>query len=414
MGLRAAGGHCGLALDLPGSTISQPAETHLHRILLVEDNDFDARMVEAMLKQAAGDSISLTRVSSLFELEREAALEVPVGLILDLGLPDGDGLTTFQRAAHLLPETAILVLTGSDDRGMALAAVAGGAQDYLVKGSHDGPGLAKALTFAIERKSLERRARAGEAAVARMRQVFSVAQLAHGTALELQPALELAFDSGLAAGRSLSVLQEALAQTGSQLAPALRERLDQEQQSVPEALKRLLDALSLLQETSRSLRLLGETAGAAPAWIDLHHVLRRVLMLTQSRWRPRMRVTTRLAFDLPLVVCDPSGIEVVVTELIINAIEAFERVGREDGSIVISTGCDQPWVWMRVADDGPGVEPGLRPHLFEAFTSTKPLGKGGVGLARVRNVLEGAGGGILIEHRDPGTEVLIRLPAPAT
>jgi signal transduction histidine kinase len=374
-------------------------------------------MVEALLAAAQTQSFSITRLSSLAELEAELAGDggqLPVdALLLDLGLPDGDGLASFQRASHLLPETAILVLTGTDDRGMALAAVAGGAQDYLVKGNHDGPGLAKAIAFAIERKSIERRVRVGEASVARMRQVASVAQLAHSTASELQPAIELAMESGLSAGRALSALQEAMAAASPHLDPALRARVVGQQQATPDAFKSLLDALSLLQETANSLRLLGETAGLAPAWVDLHHILRRVLMLTQARWRPRMRVTTRLAFELPLVVCDPAGIEMVVTELMKNAIEAFERVGRTDGNLVISTGCDQPWVWMRVSDDGPGVEPALRPRLFEVFNSTKPLGQGGVGLARVRNVLEGAGGSIAIEHRDPGTDVLIRLPAPA-
>jgi signal transduction histidine kinase len=77
-------------------------------------------------------------------------------VLLDLNLPDSRGMETFERLRAAVPEVPIIVCTGIDDRQIALRALRGGAQDYVVKGPGIGPLLARTLHFAIER----RRARA--------------------------------------------------------------------------------------------------------------------------------------------------------------------------------------------------------------------------------------------------------------
>ncbi|MCE7011320.1 SpoIIE family protein phosphatase [Kibdelosporangium philippinense] len=121
------------------------------RVLLVEDDDGDAFLVSELLADLAGHVV-LHRVDTL-----AAALSAPRVdcVLLDLQLPDAMGLTALTRVRQHAPGTAVVVLTGHRDEAIGVAAVAAGAQDYLVKDQVDGPLLVKALRYAWERKRAE-------------------------------------------------------------------------------------------------------------------------------------------------------------------------------------------------------------------------------------------------------------------
>ena len=120
------------------------------RILLVEDDDGAALLVEDLLS-LAGTTSDVSRARSLAEAEALPLAEVDCAL-LDLDLPDVSGLTGLNRLLDREPELAVLVLTGSEDERRGLEAVAAGAQDYLVKGRVDGFELRRAIRYAIERR----------------------------------------------------------------------------------------------------------------------------------------------------------------------------------------------------------------------------------------------------------------------
>jgi len=124
-----------------------------YRILLIEDNAGDARLVALMLGEGAEGQFQLWHVDHL-----EAAWDRLPGtdcVLVDLSLPDADGLEAVERLQVLAPELPILVLTGRDDLGLAVEALQKGAQDYLIKGRVDGQLLSRALRYAIERKRAE-------------------------------------------------------------------------------------------------------------------------------------------------------------------------------------------------------------------------------------------------------------------
>src|SRR6185503_13997846 len=109
----------------------------LNTILLIEDNPGDARLIELML---AEDPESPFRVSCVDRLSRGLeflASEKPGLVLLDLSLPDSQGLDTFDKVYAHSPTVPIIVLTGNDDHVIALSAVKTGAQDYLIKGKLD-------------------------------------------------------------------------------------------------------------------------------------------------------------------------------------------------------------------------------------------------------------------------------------
>lgn len=124
-------------------------------ILLIEDNETDAILVQNDLQHAMGDQITVVhteRLSSALELIRKQ----PFDLILsDLTLPDSDGVTTINRLRESAASIPIAVLSFRDDEKLAIKAIKAGAQDYLVKGSLTEGVLARVIRYSIERKRLE-------------------------------------------------------------------------------------------------------------------------------------------------------------------------------------------------------------------------------------------------------------------
>jgi diguanylate cyclase (GGDEF)-like protein len=125
------------------------------RLLLVEANAGDAVVVREMLRTAMDDGFELVHAELLTEacdrLEREGAACV----LVDLSLPDAQGLEAVTRIQTAAPEVPIVVLTGLDDERLALNAVQEGAQDYLIKGRVDDVLISRSIRYAIERKRAE-------------------------------------------------------------------------------------------------------------------------------------------------------------------------------------------------------------------------------------------------------------------
>lgn len=121
------------------------------RILLVEDDDGDAELLEIMLRKVQSFSFSLTRTASLDETFSNLEKGQPDIVLLDLSLPDSQGLDTFIRLHALSPEVPCVIMSGLNDRETASIAVRRGAQDYLVKGEVDGPLLVRIIRYSQER-----------------------------------------------------------------------------------------------------------------------------------------------------------------------------------------------------------------------------------------------------------------------
>jgi serine phosphatase RsbU (regulator of sigma subunit) len=123
------------------------------RLLLVEDDDGDAFLFEDLLQDADLD-VDVSRARTVAGAEDLLPADVTC-VVLDLGLPDADGLAALHRLRAAAPNVPMLVLTGLSDTARGLEAVAAGAQDYLVKGRVDGELLARSIRYAVERQRAE-------------------------------------------------------------------------------------------------------------------------------------------------------------------------------------------------------------------------------------------------------------------
>lgn len=134
----------------------------LIRVLLVEDNPADARLVREYLGEPSESLFHVEWVQDLNTAISRVIEIQPDVVLLDADLPDSHGLETYRQLHLRAPDAPIVVLSGSIDDATALQAVREGAQDYVVKGQPDPTSLARTLRYAVERHDLLRRAQEAE------------------------------------------------------------------------------------------------------------------------------------------------------------------------------------------------------------------------------------------------------------
>ena len=125
------------------------------RVLLVEDNRADVDLIREMLPETGAICFRIESVSRLSEALIRLKGDCIDLVLLDLGLPDSQGISTFQSVRKAAPDVPIIVFTGNADQELAVTAVKEGAQDYLVKGEVVGNVVVRAVRYAIERKQAE-------------------------------------------------------------------------------------------------------------------------------------------------------------------------------------------------------------------------------------------------------------------
>jgi len=125
------------------------------RVLLIEDNSFDACVIQEMLAKAKGASFDLECVDLLSTgLERLAKGGIDL-VLLDLSLPECQGINAFSKVCAQAPQVSVVVMTSLADEVTAIKAVREGAQDYFIKGQVAGYRLVRSILYAIERKQVK-------------------------------------------------------------------------------------------------------------------------------------------------------------------------------------------------------------------------------------------------------------------
>jgi signal transduction histidine kinase len=367
------------------------------RILLVEDNPGDARLLRETLREAHSLSFDLVHASRLADALELVAAAAPDVVLLDLSLPDAHGRETVGRMLDAAPEVPIIVLTGLADETVAVQAVQSGAQDYLVKGTVEGGTLARAIRYAIERKRLEgerarllrneREARAAaEAAVMARDEVLRIVAHDIGNSLSAVKIHARVLERTLPAG-------QADVRTRIGAIRHLTEQMDRLRQD-------LLDVAAI--EAGR--------LSFEPAELDVGGVADDVLAGVAGMAAEKgMEVHASIGADLPAAWADRERIHQVLSNLAGNAIKFTPQGGR----VLVSAVVEDGEVRVSVADTGPGIPPEHLPHVFDRFwqaRSTRRAGAG-LGLAIARGIVEAHGGRIGVEsQRGLGTTFWFTLP----
>lgn len=377
-------------------------------VLLVEDNPADTDLIREALDEAFLSptldvpALGLEHVPTLAKgLERLAAGSVDV-VLLDLSLPDSQGLETFIRLQRAVPTVPIIVLSGLQDEERAVRAVREGAQDYLVKGQVDGVVLSRAIRYAIERKHAEdERARLtrerAEADAALRARDETLATVSHDLRTPLT-----------SIRMSVQLLQRRLAQ-GANIRPgdlaAGLARIEEQTTQMARMLDDLLDVARL--ETGRPLDLHREPC-------DLLALVRKAAADVQ---RTAERHTVRVHAEAPELVgeLDCARLERVLQNLLSNAVKYSPNGGFVDVSLRREEAGDQAWAVLAIRDYGVGIPPEDLPRVFERFyrasNVSQRIGGTGLGLAGARQIVEQHGGEIAVDSQpNAGSTFTVRLP----
>jgi signal transduction histidine kinase len=365
-------------------------------ILLVEDDDADARLVEVLLAEA-GVGATLVRAARLVEVHALAAAHRFDCALVDLTLPDSQGLDTFRAVHTTVPDVPILILTGVADTVTAHRAVREGAQDYLHKAELDGSSAALAIRYAIDRHET----------VHRLRQVIADQERLRA---ELEAAVRVQEEFVAIAGHELRTPVTVIAGAAELLATKLPREL-----VGPECVT-LLDALR--RQAARLTALAGDlllashpTQATDPSEVERIAVADLVVQAVEASGVPAEDVTLAVPGELQLLAVR-DRLERVLVNLLTNA------AAHGAPPIEVRAWEDEDGLGLEVRDHGPGVDPRFVPYLFDAFARAEPSrGAGaGLGLRIVERLVENDGGTLqYVAPVDGGACFQVHLPlvAPA-
>ncbi len=128
----------------------KPSGKEIINILLVEDNPVDAHLAQERLKRCQIYQCKTTLVDSMARAEKQLAKEIPDAILLDLGLPDSDGLETYFKISEIAPQVPVVILSALENQDLAIQAISNGAKDYLIKSPDSYQYLDRAIRYAVE------------------------------------------------------------------------------------------------------------------------------------------------------------------------------------------------------------------------------------------------------------------------
>ena len=183
------------------------------------------------------------------------------------------------------------------------------------------------------------------------------------------------------------------------------------QEEVPEAIRQSQAGVERVAKIVAAMKVLGHMDGTAMQPADLNAAIADTVLVARGETKHIATVELDLQ-ELPLVTCHVASLGQVVLNLLVNAVHAIAEQDRSDGHIVVSTRATDGWVEVTVADDGPGIPHDVLDRIFDAFFTTKPVGRGtGQGLAMARATLRDHQGTIEVDTcPGVGTAFILRLP----
>lgn len=406
-------------------------------ILLVEDNPADADLLEEFLEEADETEWSLVHVERLkdaLQLLHEREFDV---VLLDLSLPDRQGLSTVVQTHETAPDLPIVVLTGLNDKGIALDALRQGAQDFLVKGKIDSYVLVRAIRYAIERANTLTRLRHSEEQLQRLNeelerrvteQTDELRQKNHALQCEIseRQRLEEELRHALVKEKELSDLKSRIISVVSHeyrtpLATILSstELLEHYSHSWQED-KKQRHFLRIQSSVHHLTRLVNDVlifskaeAGKLefnPVALDLVEFCRELVDELQLTAGVQHNINF-LCVGTHLKAClDESLLRQILTNLLSNALKYSPEGSKVQFELIFG----EDILTFRIHDEGIGIPLKDQPHLFDVFYRSSNVGTisgTGLGLAIVKRCVDIHKGQITVEsEQGVGTMFTVILP----
>ena len=357
-------------------------------ILLIEDNPGDRRLIHEMLAEAGNVAFDVQyadRLQAAMECLGQNGVEV---ILLDLGLPDSQGLETLRKVYAQASETPIVVLTGLNDEMVGVQAINEGAQDYLIKGQVDTQLLRRTIRYAIERKQAEERERRLQVQLSLSNRLASLGLMVEGFAHEINNPLA-----------SVIGFAQMLAYED------IPENAREDVKTIEDSAQRVVDIMTNLLAFARQQKL-------ERTYINVNDMVMAALkMLGHPVEGSNVTITTRLDPALPSTMADGALLQQAFLNLVINA-ETEMKLAHGRGNLLILTELTSDTIQVSFNDDGPGIAQANLVHLFDPFFSTRGVGQGrGLGLSVCYGIIADHNGQINVKSQlGKGSVFTVELP----
>jgi signal transduction histidine kinase len=331
-------------------------------VLLVEDNPGDARLIQAMLADSGNGDFLVQEASRLSTgLERLASQDFDV-LLLDLSLPDSQGLETLSKAVACGRKLPIIVLTGLEDEDTAVRALREGAQDYLLKGQTDASLLTRCMRYAAERFRLR-----------------NALELSHEKQLKMRDEL-LSHVS-----HELRTPLTAFHQFTDLLLDEIAGPINAEQkQYLVLALNSAKQLGKMIDQILTVSRAESGKLPLSPRPVSMSELIAGAMSIVRrAAAEKQVTLTADIEDSLPAVSADPDRIRQVLLNLIENGVK-YTRAGGQVRATARISETESDSIEVAISDDGYGIETSHLNAVFERFyqapgpveTSRKGLGLG--------------------------------------
>ena len=367
-------------------------------VLLVEDSPTDADLLRRVFLRSGKEHWQMTQVERLANAIAQCQENSFDVVLLDLGLPDSDGLETVTEFRANVPTMPVVVLTMMDDDELALQVMAQGAQDYLVKDQITTQLLVRSLRYAIEREQIFQQLKNSE------RKILN--------AWEQEQELNLLKSSFI----STASHEFRTPMTTIRTSVELLQKFDHEltNQKRDDYFERIKAAISQIIHLLDEILLLGsgEAGGLRyqPKPLDLEKFCAELMEDLRFSHSQHYTITAECEGDCSIAVMDAALLWHILTNLLSNAIK-YSPTG---GSVRFSLMCQSGTATFRVQDHGLGIPLKDQSHLFETFYRCSNVGKiqgTGLGLAIVKKCVELHQGDIQVNSElGKGTIFTVTLP----
>jgi len=414
---------------------------HKNRVIVVDDSPTYLAYLKQELDHEGYDVITLASgQAALDHLNREGC----DCILVDLVMPGIDGIELCRRLDRFRERSGlwfpVLMVTGRDSKEDMMRALEAGADDFVSKSNEIA--ILRARIRALLRRKVQRdeherisnEFRDKELEVVRERTEREAAERRAALAEELEKANRELKDTQLqlvqaAKMASLGELVAGIAHEINNPLAYVMSHLDTVEQSLDKVAHKLAGdlphgersqfekartrlgdmrgGLERVRDLVLKLRTFSRLDEGAFKKVDARESIESVLTILRHRLGDKVTIKASYAAD-NVVGCFPAPLNQVVMNLLSNAIDAVEGGGR----IEVRTERDATAFRIVVADDGPGVAPGIRERLFEPFFTTKPVGKGmGLGLSIAYRIVQAHKGTIdVLDKKGGGAEFVVTIP----
>lgn len=342
------------------------------KVLLVEDDSLFIRFIRELLRREKSP-VQLQSVNTLkdaFDLLGAGAFDV---VVTDLGLPDSSGIDTFLSLHVKFPHIPIIVLSGADDKHLALEAVQKGAQEYLVKGSINADLLERSIRYSIERQKLLLDLECKLADISRMQRERQnlLSMFAHDIR-----------NSVVGSGWMSNRIMSGKSRNEEEDLAMLREEM-----------LRIEYLLSDFMEFSRmdAAEYMPKMKAFDIAALIENEVRHAQVKAAQKNQTLRCRIQDT---TLPDIKGDAAMLQRVLSNLLDNAL----KYSGDEGTVSIKVDVKGENLCIQVLDNGIGIDSKHLPNIFEAFYRATSVSKGaGLGLSIARKIVEAHGGALWVK-----------------